>query len=216
MPSPVKLFRNLRWKVAKRAASKGSPREAAERRLSTVPDSASLAREDADEAARCSTTVLRVEWLERYLARGKYQPTVTDFALARLWGITRDSVGNVVGEAWRRLASQHSPERSEEVRAEFIARIRSIGDAALNRKREALTMEGEVVALADPDCRTALQAVVEMATLVGIREQRWRGKVDVSAMSEEAILEQLEKQGYSVAKRSAAVLTEGEEVEKKP
>jgi hypothetical protein len=129
--------------------------------------------------------------------------------------VARGTVGNWAGQAWQRLATMHSPERSEEVRAEMLARIRVIGDAALNRKREALTMAGDVVALSDPDCRTALQAVVEMATLMNIREQRWRGKVELSALSEEEILQQLAAQGYVVEKKQPALLSEGEPVEEK-
>lgn len=204
-----------RKELKPRKPAAGSHRENAGKLLAAA-EHPGLARSDALQAAAAGTVMLKLEFLERLCASGRWIPVETEYALSQIWGVARATVSNWVGEAWRRLATMHSPERSEEIRAEFLARIRVVGDAALNRKREALTMEGEVVALADPDCRTALQAVVEMATLVGIREQRWRGKVDVSAMSEEAILEQLEKQGYSVAKRSAAVLTEGEEVEKKP
>jgi hypothetical protein len=162
-------------------------------------------------AKRCGSALMRVEWLELYLAGGHFVPVATEVALSQLWGVARSTVSNWAGEAWRRLASMHSPERSEEIRAEMLARIRVVGDAALHRTKEVVSVKGDVVSVSDPDCRTALQAIVEMSTLMNIREQRWRGKIDVSTMSEEDILAQLEKHGYSIAKRSSDLLTEGEE-----
>lgn len=174
-----------------------------------------LPREHALVAQRCNTALLRVEWLELFLAGGHWVPVATEVALSQLWGVARSTISNWAGEAWRRLASMHAPERSEEIRAEMLARIRVIGDAALHRTKEVVTVKGDVVPVSDPDCRTALQAVVEMATLMNIREQRWRGKVELSAMSEDEILKQLAAQGFVVEKREPALLTDGEEVEKK-
>jgi hypothetical protein len=76
--------------------------------------------------------VLRVEFLERILPAGASTPTL-ELELADLWGVTRGVVGDYAGEAWRRIASYHSPERSEQIRAEYLARIRfkSIKDREL-------------------------------------------------------------------------------------
>lgn len=198
-----------------KAAAAGSNREKAGNELARFLEKPGLTREHAASAARAGTVVLRVEWLELFLAGGHYVPVATEIALSELWGVARKTVENWVGEAWRRLASMHAPERSEEIRAEMLARIRVVGDAALNRRREVVNMQGAVVSVSDPDCRTALQAVVEMATLMNIREQRWRGKVDLVALSDAQILEQLAQHGFKLDRNDPLVLTDGEEVEKK-
>lgn len=170
-----------------------------------------LTREELETAAECMTVTQRVEWLELFLSSGRYRPRRTEHELAQVWGVASQTVRNMSAEAGRRLASDHSPERHEEIRARLVARIYAIGDAALNRRKEVLNMAGEPVAVLDPDCRTALQSVVEAATLLNIREERWRGRVDVTALTEEQILEQLAAVGYVVKKEEKpALLAEGE------
>lgn len=98
----------------------------------------------------------------------------------------------------------------EDIRDEIINGIRRVGEAALARKREAVTQKGEVFELSDPDCRTALQALVEIAILSGVREERTHQRVDVTAMSEAEIMKQLEEQGY-VVRRAGDIEAPGEE-----
>jgi len=196
------------------AKTKQPNQEQASGVLAVLPELTGLAPIDVQRARAACTVVLRVEFLERILPLGVWGPRL-QLDLSELWGVTPGVVGDYAGESWRRIASYHSPHRSEEIRAEFLARIRFIGEDALKRTKEICNVHGDVVTVRDPDHRTALASVVEMATLTNIRETRWRGKVDLASLSEEDILKQLEQAGYSVAKRASDVPALGEEVEKK-
>ena len=181
----------------------------------STQDTPTLTREELETAARCANVVQRIEWLEfDMLPTGRYHPRML-VQLGEAWGIRPASAAEHVAEAWRRIATGHAPERAEEIRARLLARIDRIGEESLNRTKQVVTMSGEVVDVRDPDCRTALQAVVEFATLTNVREQRWRHQVDLTKMDESEILEQLKAQGYSVERRQPVLLTDGEEVEKK-
>lgn len=177
-----------------------------------TPEGTGLTREELESASECTSVVLRVEWLELFLSTGRYRGRLTDVELAPIWGVSLSSLGNYVAEASRRLATGHAPERAEEIRARLLARIDRLGEAALNRRKEVVTMGGDVVSVADPDCRTALQAVVEFATLTNIREQRWRAQVDLTKMSEGDIMAELEKHGFKIERTRAPMLAQGETV----
>lgn len=180
-----------------------------------------LTRAQVSTARACQSATSRLEWLIDAIAEGSYEHRVTDRSLAEVWGLSRRTVENMLGEAWKFLAINHGPERSEEVRAKLIARVEQIGRQAASRRKEICNVQGDVVSVADPDYRTALAACQEVATLLQVREERHRVSVDPTRLTDGEILEQLKAAGYVVQvpepprlagfESTCVVLTEGEE-----
>lgn len=182
-------------------------------RAGGTPDSRArdlLAPEHQAEATRCANAAAKVQLIHDWMLTGVYVKGKTDRALAALWGCTRSNVWNYSTEAWRLLSRQLQGATKEELVAALQARIAAVGQSALERTEEVVTVKGDVVEVRRPDHRTALRALEVEVDLFGLRVQRHHHTVTAGELTTEQIHEQLRQHGYQLT--PPMVEASGEEV----
>lgn len=164
--------------------------------------------EQKQQLSSCADVAQKVETLCVWMAKGWYTPG-SDAAVARVWGCAPDTVRGIAAEARRMLARELLSKSRDELLAELLARIAYLGQDALDRREEVVTVKGDVVEVRRPDHRTALRAAEATGELLGLKIQRHQHSITASELTTEQILEQLRQHGVRV---EMPVLTTGEEV----
>ena len=193
---------------AKRKQSKKalSIRSAADRSRAREPYS----DEQKQQLLQATSVEHRVETICAWMVRGWYQPA--DYvALARVWGVNERHASQYAAEARRMLARELLSKSADELRAELLARMAYIGQDALTRTEEAVTVKGDIVTVRRPDHRTALRAAEAQSELLGLKVQRHHHVITAGELTTEQIIEQLAAQGVRV-ELPVPVLTTGETV----
>jgi hypothetical protein len=162
------------------------------------------------EAARCVTSAAKAQLIHDWMLTGVYVKGKTDRALAEVWGCARSTVWNHSAFAWRLLNQQLQGATKEELTAALQARIAAVGQSALERTEEVVTVQGDVVEVRRPDHRTALRALEVEADLFGLRVHRHHHTVTAEQLTTEQIHEQLRQHGYQLT--PPTVEASGEEV----
>ena len=85
-----------------------------------------------------------------------------------------------------------------------------MGQSALERTEEVVTVKGDVVEVRRPDHRTALRALEVEVDLFGLRVQRHHHTVTAGELTTEQIHEQLRQHGYQLT--PPMVEASGEEI----
>jgi hypothetical protein len=151
------------------------------------------------EAASAVEVSARIELIHDWMLRGTYLKGRTDKALTKVWGVARSTVWGYSAHAVRLLRKELTERTREELLAELLARVSAIGQDALERTEEVVTVAGEVVEVRRPDHRTALRAVEATGELLGLKVQRHEHRVMAEQMTTEQIIEQLKAHGVQVA-----------------
>lgn len=169
-----------------------------------------LNSEQRHEAAQCVTSTAKAQLIHDWMLTGVYVKGKTDRALAEVWGCARSTVWNHSAFAWKLLNQQLKGATKEELVAALQARIAAVGQSALERTEEVVTVKGDVVEVRKPDHRTALRALEVEADLFGLRVHRHHHTVTAEQLTTEQIHEQLRAHGYELT--PPTVETSGEEV----
>lgn len=180
----------------------------------TVSRARELSPELLAEAARATDKTLRIELIHDWMLRGVYLKGRTDKALAEAWGCARSTVWSYSAESVRLLRRDLSEQSREELLASLLAKVSAIGQSALERTEEVVSVKGDVVEVRRPDHRTALRAAEATGELLGLKVQRHEHRVMAEQMTTEQIIEQLKAHGVQVA-LPITTTTTGEEVAEK-
>lgn len=164
---------------------------------------------DHSRAREAVTVEARVDLICEWMARGRYEKGKTDRELSRVWSVDVRTVRNYSAEARRLLARELTSRSRDELLAELLARVSFIGQDALQRTEEVVSVKGEVVEVRRPDHRTALRAAEATGELLGLKIQRHHHTVTAGEMTTDEILAQLNAHGVRV---EMPRLTEGTEV----
>lgn len=159
-----------------------------------------LPAEWRNRAAIAVTKTEQVRLVLLMLRRGVYHRGTTSLAMQRVWSLSEAAVVDREVEALR-LFQLIIDENPGELLAEFVARIESIGQGALERTEEYIDRNGGRHVISKPDHRTALAAVVEAAELAGLRKTRI--EIDVRTLSDEQIRTQLAAHGVTIVETTA-------------
>jgi hypothetical protein len=151
----------------------------------------SEARRAEASAIPRSDVARRVDLIAELMSTLEYVPGETDRELAALWGLEASSLRHQTAEASRRIRACFTVENADLLRAQLLRRMLEIGEAAAARTKEVVDSEGNVHSVRDPDMRTALQAVVEVGTFMGLRTERHEHSFDLGKLSDAELKAQL-------------------------
>jgi hypothetical protein len=166
--------------------------------------------QDIDEAVKLQGAERgeRVRFIYNMISESRWSVGRTGPELSYIWQIQLNTVNQYAAEAYRHFKLQLGD--PDELRGALMEKLNYVVDSSMKAKKPFLTKEGELVYADAPDHRSAINGIVAMGDLCGLRVRKVEHKLS-KAEYDKQDLESLMKVALEELEKSKAITAEGEE-----
>lgn len=171
-----------------------------------------LTDDEAKEASLLFERGERVDWLYDMISNLRYQRGKTGKELSQIFCVSRATMDQYASEAHRRFKAVLGD--TEDLRGLIIQKISTIVDDAMEATIPMMTKEGQIKYGRKPDHRSAIQGLVGIGELCGLKVRKHEHKIRYEEYSKESLEALVEKSKKLLAEQP--ILTLGESADGQP